>query len=93
MLDNNPRVPQIYTLRGSVHLRDRCISIHPPLPIPSPRSLCRQTPAIGQSSAKMKGGGSQKWIFPPQRAMTFSALLRFFCSGTLVVRIVLSQCA
>jgi hypothetical protein len=38
----------------------------PLLPSPSPLSLYLHTPPVVQTSAKLSGGGGEKWIFPPQ---------------------------
>lgn len=60
-----PGVSRIYTASRSAQLCYSCIYVCPPSPSPSPSSLYLRAPAVVQSSAKLRGSGCEKWIFPP----------------------------
>jgi len=62
----DPGVTRKYTSHPSVHICDLFISVHLPLPSPSPISRYLHIPAIAHSTAKPSGSSGEKRIFQPQ---------------------------
>jgi len=63
-----PRVSQRHTPCCSVHLRYRCIPVHPPPVAQSVFDIPLSTYALCHHPAtKLNCGGGQEWIFPPQQ--------------------------